>query len=79
MTSGGSGDDLTLSAFSEGDTMACAGYSTSLERSGVSSETKDLWVIEVEKWKSVPVANSSRAKVFTCPLNEIGGKTRNLK
>lgn len=52
MTSGGSGDDLTLSAFSEGDTMACAGYSTSLERSGVSSETKDLWVIEVEKSKA---------------------------
>lgn len=75
----GSGDDVTLSAFSIGDKIVFAGYSKSLERLSISLETKDLWVIEVEKSKSIPVANSSRAKVFTCPLNEIGGKTRNLK
>lgn len=49
ITFGGPGDDLTHSAFPIGDKIVFAGYSTSLERAGIFSEAKDLWVIEVEK------------------------------
>jgi len=49
ITFGSSGDDSTHSAFSIGDKVVFAGYSTSLERAGIFSEAKDLWVIEVEK------------------------------
>ncbi len=49
ITFGSSGDDLTHSAFPIGDKVVFAGYSTSLERAGIFSEAKDLWVIEVEK------------------------------